>query len=211
MTAAPSARRDRRRAKVRSDLLDAARLLIASRGLAELRVSDVVEQADVALGTFYSHFASKEEMVEAIVADAITALAVKVADLGPHLDPAHALSIGVRRLVGLAETDPDLARLMLRLDSAERVLESLVWEQAVAIMQRGAESGRFETGDVHLTLRIAVAGVFVTIESALASEQPNAAEECATVLLQAVGITREEAQAIAQLPLPADDSRAPQP
>lgn len=189
--------------------MEAARSLIAERGLAELRVGDVVEKADVALGTFYAHFASKEEIVEAIVADAITALAVKVADLGPHLDPAHALSIGVRRIVGLAETDPDLARLLLRLDNAERVLESLVWEQAVAIMRRGADSGRFQTGDVYLTLRIAVAGTFVTIESALAGEHSDAAQQCAAVLLQAVGIERQEAQMIARLPLPADDSEVP--
>lgn len=116
-----------------------------------------------------------------------------------------ALSIGVRRLVGLADTDPDLARLLIRLDGAERVLESLVWEQAVAIMRRGVESGRFRTGDVDLTLRIAVAGVFVTLESALVHELSDAAEQCATMLLQAVGIDRQEAEAIALAPMPTDE------
>jgi AcrR family transcriptional regulator len=192
----------RKRERTRSELLGAARALIAERGVADLRVSDVTERTDVALGSFYNHFETKGHIVEAILADTVSALADAIGDVGDHLDdPAEAMSVGVRRLVGLVDSDPDLARLLVRLEDAEPRFERMIWERSERIMRRGIESGRFRVEDGTLALTIAIAGVLATIRARVDGRVgADAGTDCATALLRAVGIPHREAVRIAKEP-----------
>ncbi|HUZ65183.1 MAG TPA: TetR/AcrR family transcriptional regulator [Acetobacteraceae bacterium] len=52
----------------RSELLDFAQALFFERGYERTTVSDIIEKAGVSKGGFYHHFASKEEMLEALAA-----------------------------------------------------------------------------------------------------------------------------------------------
>jgi AcrR family transcriptional regulator len=195
---------ERKRAKTREDLTAAARALIAEHGVDGLRVSDVTDRTDVALGSFYSHFETKEAVVEAVVESTITTVAAAVAEAAQALDdPAEALSVGVRRLVGLCSTDPDLARLLVNLDRAETRFEHLIWPQAFPIMERGVASGRFSVDDPTLALTVAIAGVLATIRGVTEGRfGPDADAGCAVALLRSVGLGRAEAGEIAHRPLP---------
>jgi AcrR family transcriptional regulator len=62
----------RRQAQTRAELITAAREIIAERAVAAPRVSDVTKRADVAFGTFYYQFKTKDDIVEAVVAAAIS-------------------------------------------------------------------------------------------------------------------------------------------
>jgi AcrR family transcriptional regulator len=198
-------RRTRKRERTRAELVAAARSLIAERGVAGLRVSDVTERIDVALGSFYSHFECKDEIVEAVVAAAVTDLADRILDLGGQLDdPAEAMSIGVRQLVALCWTEPELARLLVRLDDAEARFEGLISPRAGRIMAVGVAAGRFPAGSPELLLTLAIAGVLATIRAVMDGRVGPAAEhECATALLCLVGIPLDEAAEVARRPLPA--------
>jgi AcrR family transcriptional regulator len=59
--AAPSARADRRKAESRQKLLAAARQLFIERGYHATRPQDIAQAADLGYGTFYLHFADKED------------------------------------------------------------------------------------------------------------------------------------------------------
>src|SRR6478735_12606455 len=65
-TFADSAREGKKKVRTRAKLMDAAVTVIASRGLDLASVQDIASEADVANGTFYSHFRDKEEIVAAI-------------------------------------------------------------------------------------------------------------------------------------------------
>jgi AcrR family transcriptional regulator len=201
---ATTSRRARKQARTRSELLESARALIAERGVAGLRVSDVTERSDVALGSFYSHFECKDEIVEAVVADAVSSLADALGDVGAQLDdPAEGMSVGARQLVGVGRNEPELARLMLALDHAEDRFQEVIYPRALTIMRRGVESGRFTADEPELLLTLAIAGVFAGVRLAL--ESPTEAElpsRCATALLRMVGLSDGEARAIAHRPLP---------
>lgn len=58
-------RRERRKAETRARLVDAARQLFVERGVHRTRPQDIAEAADVASGTFYTHFADKGEAFRA--------------------------------------------------------------------------------------------------------------------------------------------------
>jgi len=201
---APVSRRTRKRERTRQELLGAARALIAEKGLADLRVSDVTEATDVALGSFYSHFETKDEIVEAILAETVSALADAIGNVGDHLDdPAEAMSVGVRKLVGLCDSDPALARLLVRLEDAEPRFEGMIWARAERIMRRGIDSGRFRVQDGTLALTIAIAGVLAAIRAVSDGRAaPGAAAACAAAVLRSAGIDHDEALAIAARPLP---------
>jgi AcrR family transcriptional regulator len=203
-TEATESRRSRKRERTRADLLGAARSLIAERGVAGLRVSDVTERTDVALGSFYSHFETKDEIVEAVVADAITTLADSILDLGDQLDdPAEAMSVGVRQLVALCRTEPELARLLIALDDAEPRFEQMILPRARRIMDRGVATGRFPSGPPELLLTLAIAGVLAGIRAVMDGRAGTEAEhECAVALLCLVGIPVAEAREIARRRLP---------
>jgi AcrR family transcriptional regulator len=208
-TRAPS-RRDRKRDRTRNELVGSARALIAERGVASLRVIDVTERSDVALGSFYSHFETKEEIVEAVVADAISSLADALGDVSEQLeDPAEAMSVGARQLVGLGHAEPELARLLLALDHAEDRFHQIIWPRALVVMRRGVRDGRFRADDPELMLTLAIAGVFAGLRLAL--ERPDDDElpsSCAAALLRLVGLRDAEARKIAHRPMPALDPPA---
>ncbi|HXW84877.1 MAG TPA: helix-turn-helix domain-containing protein, partial [Candidatus Binataceae bacterium] len=58
----PGNRFDRRREQTRLDLFEAAKRVIARKGFHSTRISDIAEEADVGLGTFYLHFKTKNEI-----------------------------------------------------------------------------------------------------------------------------------------------------
>ncbi len=58
-----------RRAKSRAQIIEAARLLFTSRPIASVTIEDVTRQAQVAKGTFYSHFRSLDDLRAAVAVE----------------------------------------------------------------------------------------------------------------------------------------------
>jgi TetR/AcrR family transcriptional regulator, regulator of mycofactocin system len=59
----PPSRRDRRTARTRQAIIDAAHRLFEDRGFTETTIDQIAEAADVAPRTFFRHFASKEAVL----------------------------------------------------------------------------------------------------------------------------------------------------
>ena len=59
-------RQPERRAATRNAIMDAAENLFAERGVEAATIDDIVAQAEVARGSFYYNFKSKEQVVLAI-------------------------------------------------------------------------------------------------------------------------------------------------
>ena len=51
-----------KRARTRQKLLDAARVVFERDGFHDARLADIVQEAQVATGTFYNYYNSKEEI-----------------------------------------------------------------------------------------------------------------------------------------------------
>ncbi|MEI9994395.1 MAG: TetR/AcrR family transcriptional regulator [Rhizomicrobium sp.] len=82
-----------RPAEVRKEqLLKAARAVLAKKGFAQMRVSDIVEKAGMSQGSFYLHFASKEAVIAELFRSMINdALAMIEATHSPEQDMETAL------------------------------------------------------------------------------------------------------------------------
>lgn len=60
-------------AETRAALIEAAKRLFATRGYLNTKVTDITAEAGRAAGSFYTYFAGKEELLEALLAEVATA------------------------------------------------------------------------------------------------------------------------------------------
>jgi AcrR family transcriptional regulator len=184
----------RRQAQTRADLIRAAREIIAESGVEALRVSDVTTRADVAFGTFYNQFKTKEDIVEAVVAETIVGLAQSVEESPEFDDPAEALVASTRAIVRTAYDDPPLARLLVKLEQAESRFERIIRPQAGALLERGVAEGRFVIDDLETTLTMSIAAAFEVIRGILDGRLGDRADfVCAEMLLRMAGVTPKRA------------------
>ena len=184
----------RRQAQTRADLIKAAREIIAEGGVEALRVSDVTQRADVAFGTFYNQFKTKDDIVEAVVAETIVGLAQSVEESPEFGDPAEALVASTRAVVRIAYDDPPLARLLVKLEQAESRFERIIRPQAGALLERGLAEGRFVIDDLETTLTMSIAAAFEVIRGILDGRLGDGADfVCAEMLLRMAGVTPKRA------------------
>ena len=184
----------RRQAQTRADLIKAAREIIAEGGVEALRVSDVTQRADVAFGTFYNQFKTKDDIVEAVVAETIVGLAQSVEESPEFGDPAEALVASTRAVVRIAYDDPPLARLLVKLEQAESRFERIIRPQAGALLERGLAEERFVIDDLETTLTMSIAAAFEVIRGILDGRLGDRADfVCAEMLLRMAGVTPKRA------------------
>jgi AcrR family transcriptional regulator len=200
--AAPTTRVDRRRERTRQRLVDAGRSLIAEKGVAGLRIQEITEQADVALGSFYNYFPTKDDLVEAVVASSLADLGAETVIGDATQDPAMTASAAIRRVVGLAFEDPEFARLLINLNHADAVFARSFHPFAQQVVERGVASGRFQTPDIEVSVNIVVGGSLSLIRAILDGEHARGVEmPHAEVSLRALGIPSEEARKISRMKL----------
>ncbi|OWJ66407.1 TetR/AcrR family transcriptional regulator [Inquilinus limosus] len=72
----------------RRELLDAGEALVLRKGIAGTSIDDIVAAADVAKGTFYLYFASKEALVEALRERFAERFGARIAAARAKADPA---------------------------------------------------------------------------------------------------------------------------
>jgi AcrR family transcriptional regulator len=194
----------RRRARTRQKLTDAAAGLIAEKGVSGLRILEITEKADVALGSFYNHFESKEDLVEAVVADTIDVRAQAiVAQMASIEDPAEVVSFACRRVIRIAYDEPELAWLFVHLDRADVLFEAMVLPYWMETLERGIKAGRFDIGDTHIALTGVTGGALAVMRAVLDRRYGGDADAVfAEGVLRSLGLTHADAHEIVSRPLP---------
>jgi len=130
----PATARGRR---TRRALLDAATAEFGLRGFHGTGISDITRRAGVAMGSFYTHFASKEAVFRDVVAD----LSARVRDhVAPALaaapDAIRAERAALAAFLGFVRANPHLYRII---DEAEFVAPDAYRAHYVSTVARVAE------------------------------------------------------------------------
>ncbi|MGU3650730.1 TetR/AcrR family transcriptional regulator [Mycolicibacterium sp. A43C] len=199
-TGEPVTRKQRQRQRTRRLLLDAGRGVIAAKGVPGLRIQEVTERADVALGSFYNYFTSKEELVDAIVTEMLAELAsTAIRDDSPDSDPAESAARATLRVVHLAFADPEFAKLISNIGHSEVVFARALHPYAAVAVQRGIDSGRFVVPDIEVLLT-SVIGAALALMREILDGRHGLSAEVAFVrhVVAALGVSPAEAEVIAE-------------
>jgi len=193
-------RRDRRRERTRSALIEAGRRVFADRGVEGATIQQITDTADVAKGSFYNHFASHDEILRAVVADTL-------GQLGQHLDralaadgrdPAIVVAQSLRATLRACLGDPVLGAFLLRGAEAVDLAVAVLGERGRRDLATGVASGRFQVADVELTATMIAGAAVAVLRKRLRAELPPSADaRFVAAVLRLLGLSDDEAQAIA--------------
>jgi AcrR family transcriptional regulator len=92
--------------KTEARIIDAARELLAERGLEGTTLKAICDRADVRSGSFYNLFGSKEEVVLRVAAEAISAV-----DPDPQGEGSDTVAALVEAYIAFVTGQPELARI----------------------------------------------------------------------------------------------------
>ena len=197
-------RNERRKARTRSALLAAGQRLFGDRGFDATTVAEIADAADVAIGSFYNYFDTKDELLAALLHETLAEhlLRMQARRVGID-DAAEAISVAHRHFVRLAWEEPEWARLLVRLDVPYRVTDDVLGRPAMRDLRAGIAAGRFQVVDPRLALRASGGALIAVMHAVLLGELGERADcEHAEGVLRSFGLDPAEAAEIARRPMP---------
>lgn len=203
MSVAPRAsagKDDPRRERTRRALLDGGRRVLAQKGVEASTVLEIVREAGVSQPSFYNHFASKDQLVEAIAADLFKSdVSHKVRVFSRIADPALAIAMNVRHTLELAKRDPAVAWVMVRSGAMRELARPRRADDLVSMISAGVRSGRFRIADARVAASVIRGAAYPLLQDILQGQAPADVEtQFAELVLRMLGLPAREAAAIAK-------------
>ncbi|MBW1883709.1 MAG: TetR/AcrR family transcriptional regulator [Deltaproteobacteria bacterium] len=207
MTRAATARVVRlsgRRVRTRALLIEAARRIAASRGIEATPISEITDEAGVGVGSFYNHFATKEELLEAVIADTFEAHGAALDRIHEGKDDiAEILAQNIRLTLRMVDHDPIWGWFAVRTGLYAPQLQSSLGGRLERDLQRGFDAGRFASYDERTTVAAFGGALLGVMRTKLEGDLPrNADRFLAEELLRLLGLSPKEAKEIAGRRLP---------
>lgn len=203
--AVASNRSQRRKERTRAALIRAAQGLIAA-GRLNAPVLEITQAADVGMGSFYNHFASKEELFEAAVTDVLDAHGALLDELTAGLDdPAETFASSFRLTGRLFRRRPRETRIMLANWSALLASDRGVAPRALRDIKAAAHAGRFRLDDPQRALAMAggvLLGLGHLLTNDLTRDDGRTADAVTEDLLVLFGMPADDAHDVCTRPLP---------
>jgi AcrR family transcriptional regulator len=104
---------ERKKARTRDDLLAAATRVLAEKGLHGAKIADIAAAADVGVGTFYLHFATKDALYDALVEDAASRLKATVDEARESVDdPIEKTRVATVALCRFAQENREVFKIV---------------------------------------------------------------------------------------------------
>jgi AcrR family transcriptional regulator len=188
----------RKRAQTRQRLIEAGMTVLAQRGPDGARVAEVAAEAGVAAGTFYNHFASLDELLEAVTAQLAAGVVLggsTLAAIGD--DPALRVALGTHQLLDLARTDRRAAAAFVSLLATVAPFRRRVRHLVAGAVGDGVRAGRFAVANVEAATDACLGAAVQWMRSQLTGEDPVSTErDRLAIMLSIVGMPAEAAETI---------------
>ncbi len=202
-------RLDRRKARTRQALIDAAVRLIAEGRGERASIQEITEAADIGFGSFYNHFESKDQLFETASSEVLERWGRMIDRAsGGITDPAEVFSISLRLSARLGWTHPEVARFITGAGLDLLDAPGGLAPRAMRDIQAGQAAGQFSVADVEVALSAVAGGLIGLLR--LRQHHPERVEEAsvdelAEACLRLLGLPTAKARRLARLPLPATE------
>jgi AcrR family transcriptional regulator len=197
---------DRRKARTRQALIDAAVRLIAEGRGDRASVQEITEEADIGFGSFYNHFDSKEQLFQTASEAVLERWGQMIDSASADVtDPAELFALGIRITGRLGWTHPDIAGFLT--GAGLDVLDTPhgLAPRALRDIEAGQAAGRFAVPDPEIALSAVAGGLLGLLR--MCQRHPERVTEAtvdqlAEAELRLLGVPAGEAARLAALPLP---------
>lgn len=195
----------RRQRRNREALLKAGHEVISEKGIDAATMIEIAERADVASGTIYNYFKSKDELAIAVLELVMEQLAERIENVTDTFsDPAQVYAFGIRNVLETATGDMRWRQLLHRSEVIADATFQRMGPFAIRDLRNATAAGRFSTPDPDLTWRMscfAIVGVALAItKNAL---PVSLIDETVVRLLCMAGMSEADSRELAARPRPA--------
>jgi AcrR family transcriptional regulator len=198
-------RLDRRKARTRQALIDAAANLIADGRGDRASIQEITDAADIGFGSFYNHFDSKDELFATASTEVLERWGQMIDNACADIaDPAEVFAVSFRISGRLGWTHPGLARFLT--GAGLSVLDSPIGlaPRALRDIRAGQQAGRFSALDANIALSAVAGGLLGLLR--LCQDHPermneNVVDQLAEAIMRLLGVPAEEAARLATLPI----------
>ena len=137
-------RLDRRKARTRQALIDAAVRLIAEGRGDRASIAEITEEADIGFGSFYNHFDSKEQLFATASEEVLERWGQLIDRAAAGItDPAELFAVGTRISGRLGWTHPDIAGFLTGMGLDALDIPGGLAPRALRDIRAGQTAGRF--------------------------------------------------------------------
>lgn len=196
-------RRTRSRENTRAKLVEAAQRVMSEKGVEATTIADITDAADVGFGSFYNHFASKDEIISTIVTDRANEFIAMVRVIMAHeTDVSTGLAFNIKSFLSKAVADPIWGWFVVRAQGLVPQIDDLLRSEIRKDLQRAVREGGYDV-NVETASRITLGAMLGVMRSILEeTASPEAIPETAEYLLRLYGVPAQKAQELSRLPLP---------
>jgi AcrR family transcriptional regulator len=146
----------------RAHLLEAARVVFTQRGYHRAAVSDIIDEAGVARGTFYNYFESKRAVFQAVLEHVMDTVGGAVHPIDVNGDIPGQVTANLDRLVHALSDHDDVARVLFAEaagidevgDEALRSFYAAATQRIQTALEIGQVLGAVRDGDMRMTSRL---------------------------------------------------------
>ena len=199
-------RLDRRKARTRQALIDAAVRLIAEGRGDRASIQEITEEADIGFGSFYNHFDSKEQLFATASEEVLERWGQLIDRASAGItDPAERFAVGTRITGRLGWTHPDIAGFLTGAGLDALDIPVGLAPRALRDIQAGQSAGRFTIPDAEIALSAVAGGLLGLLR--ICQRHPEriteaVVDQLAEAELRMLGVPADEAAGLAALPLP---------
>ncbi len=190
----------RKRARTRRALIGAGMIVLADKGPDGATVGEIAREAHVSSGTFYNHFLSIDDLVEAVTGELSTGVEIGRDTLAViEHDPAMRVLLGASQLLSLVDDDPASASAFVALLATVPEFRDRVRTLVSGALSDGISSGRFAEHDLMALTDAVLGSVVQWMRTGLAmrgaARRPTRAHQL-RIMLSIVGVDPTEGPAL---------------
>jgi AcrR family transcriptional regulator len=144
--------RERRHARTKQEIVNAALQIVVEQGVAALSIRTLAQKIDYSPSGLYEYFASKDEIMQAICEDGLEQLSTHLMRVSPDISPSQQLLEAGQIYLDFAYKHREQYFLMFGQSQMARfslheVNESQSYQQLKHIIQRGIQLQEFRVSD----------------------------------------------------------------
>lgn len=185
----------------------AALRLFAEKGVNQVNISDLAQEAGVARGTIYNNVESVEQLFQQVASQLSKEMHLRVSKSFTGVqDPAQRLANGIRFFIRRTHEEPQWGGFLSRFAMSDSSLREMFYSQATVDLMSGLQAGRYRFRQEQMVSVISLisgstlGAMFLVIEGLRTWR--DAGSDTAELILRSLGLSSEEACALATAELP---------